>query len=102
MAQFDVYQTPHPYAPLVIDIQTELLRYLKTRVVIPLEPVRPGQAPHLSRLHPVIAVSGTDYVLNTAELAAIDTAQLIGPVASLEATHRQIIVEALDFLVHGY
>jgi len=102
MAQFDVYETPYPYASKVLNIQTDLLRHLKTRVVIPLEPIDINQGPLISRLHPVIAIRGINYVLNTAELAAIDVAQLNGPIASLDTTHRQIIVEAVDFLVHGY
>lgn len=102
MAQFDIFRTPYPAAPLVLDIQSDLLRRLKTRVVVPLERASGNTDPQLSRLHPVIHINGEAFVLNTAEISTMTSAELQNPVQSLHDSHRQVIVEAVDFLVHGY
>ncbi|MEM9990051.1 MAG: CcdB family protein, partial [Pseudomonadota bacterium] len=38
MARFDVYQYDSAFAPLVVDVQADLLNDLSTRVIIPLIP----------------------------------------------------------------
>lgn len=102
MAQFDIYRTAYPAAPFVLDIQSDLLRHLKTRVVIPLERASDNLDPPVSRLHPVISVKGEVVILNTAEMSTLNVNELGTPVESLADTHRQMIIEAVDFLVHGY
>lgn len=101
MAQFDVFQTAFPNAPLVLDVQSDLLNNLDTRVVIPLEPITIA-APLVTRLNPAFDIRGASYFLDTAEISTVPAAALKLPVASLALTHRQAIIDALDFLVHGY
>lgn len=101
MPQFDVLPTTFPEAPLVLDVQSDLLDSLNTRVVIPLEPAT-NLPPQPSRLHPRVHIDGQPYILATAKLAAVHTGHLKPPVHSLAATHRQHVIEALDFLVHGF
>lgn len=103
MAQFDIYPTSYPNAPLVVDIQCNFLSRLATRAVIPLEPATvPGTDPLLQHLQPIIDVRGTPYVLNTPEIANMPTADLKTPLLSVAATHRRIIMDALDFLIQGF
>lgn len=100
MAQFDVYPTPFPGAPYVVQVQSDLLDALATRVVVPLRPAT--DAPQLARLHPTITVGDKPYILHTAETATVLATSLKAPVQSLAPTHRQTILDALDFLLHGF
>ena len=100
MAQFDVYTTPYPDAPYVVQVQSDLLDVLVTRVVIPLKLASDKQ--RLDRLHPTLEIQGQTYVLHTAETATVKASLLKGPIASLTTTHRQTILDAVDFLLHGF
>jgi toxin CcdB len=102
MAQFDVYETPHPDVPYVVDVQSGFLEPLATRVVIPLKPATSplGKAP-LSRLTPALTIKGQSYYLDTPRLSAVLANDLKQPILSL-AESRQTICDALDFLTHGY
>lgn len=102
MAQFDVYRNPNPATagriPYFVDIQTEYLDGLSTRVVVPL--VHRDGFVAATRLNPFFAVEGAPVVMATAELAAIRRTALGERVDSL-AEHRHDIVAAIDFLVTG-
>lgn len=99
MAQFDVYATTYPDAPFVVQVQSDLLTALATRVVIPLK-LATGKKP-LDRLHPTLDILGQTYVLHTAETATVMASLLKTPIASLATTHRQNILDAVDFLLLG-
>ena len=71
MAQFDIYFLGLSAAPFVIDIQSDLLRDLDTRVVIPLV-AQTDTARHLKALHPIIQIDGQNYALRTTEMATLD------------------------------
>jgi len=102
MAQFDVFTTTIPDVPYVVDIQSDFLEPLATRVVIPLKAAASplGRAP-LSRLTPALTINGQSYYLDTPRLSAVLASDLKLPVLSL-AESRQTIFDALDFLTHGY
>lgn len=100
MAQFDVYATLYPEAPFVVQIQSDLLENLATRVVIPLRLATDG--PHISRLHPTVTINDKPYTLHTAETATVMASSLKGVVQSLAPAHRQTIMGAVDFLLHGF
>lgn len=102
MAQFDVYPTPYPGAPLVLDIQSDFLEHLATRVVVPLEPAGVSQDALLTRLQPVIDVKGTAFMLNMPEISNLPASELKTPLLSLASSHRQVVLDALDFLTHGF
>lgn len=102
MAQFDVHPTRFPAAPFVVVIQSPFLDHLETRAILPLEPVSETTGRHLDRLHPVVNILGKPYVLNTAEISHLTLADLRPAVLSLANTHRQVILDALDFLLHGF
>jgi len=87
--------------PLLLDIQTDLLEELGTRVVVPLAPASPGtRRGVLQTLTPICTVEGTDYVLVAPQLAGISAKELGPPIADL-SHDRQAIVAALDLLFTG-
>ena len=103
MAQFDVYANPNPDTcgdiPYLLDLQSDLLDPLTTRVVIPL--IRHSSMPKPARhLNPVFEVCGERVVLSTAELAGVPRSALGEVVGSLSA-HRDGIIRAIDFLIAG-
>lgn len=105
MARFDVYPNTGPYAadvPYLLDVQSELLQGLETRVVVPLR--RRDRFPSTNipeRLSPVFEIAGVPCLMETPKLAAVPLKLLKKPVASL-AQQQQTISRALDFLFHGY
>lgn len=102
MAQFDVYRNANPATcgqiPYLLDVQTDLLDILKTRVVIPLE-ICSNFAP-AERLTPVFQIESTSVAMSTPELAGIHRKHLGEYVCSL-ADKRQEIMAALDMLFSG-
>ena len=104
MAQFDVHRNTNPASkkryPLLLDIQSDLLDDLATRVVVPLAMLEERSAPSITRLMPVLEVEGRQLTLHTAQLASVARKTLGPQVASL-AVHREDIVAALDVLISG-
>lgn len=103
MAQYDVHRNRDPRSaaliPFLLDVQSDLLETLATRVVVPL--VDAGQfGPPAQRLNPVFQVEGRAVVLSVAELAGVPKAVLGERVASL-ADRRSEITAAMDLLLLG-
>jgi len=105
MARFDVYANPGKHAattPFLLDVQSDLLDGLDTRVVIPLRKLQTFPKVKLSnRLTPVLTVQGEDLLLETPKMGAVPQRILKTPVASLTGEQAQITA-ALDFLFQGY
>lgn len=102
MARFDVYPNTGPHAtdvPYLLDVQSDLLQGLETRVVVPLR--RRDRFPATRILSPVFEIAGVVCLMETPKLAAVPLKLLISPVISL-APQQQAITGALDFLFHGY
>ncbi len=104
MAQFDVYANPNPATirsiPYLLDIQTDLLNNLTTRVVIPLysASVMGKAAKHLNL---EFTIKRAAVIMSTAELAGVAVNSLGDKVCSLKE-HRNEIIAAIDFLVTGF
>jgi toxin CcdB len=103
MAQFDVYENPNPASrksiPYLLDVQTDLLDSLATRVVVPL--VAAASMPTPGRhLNPAFSISETMFLMSTAEIAGVSVKSLGKNVCSLKE-YRNDIVAALDFLITG-
>lgn len=105
VARFDVFANSGPHAastPYLLDVQTDLLDALDSRVVIPLRRVShfaPVKLP--AELTPVFQVAGEDCLLETPKMAAVPQRLLKQRVATLAAEQHRI-VSALDFLFNGY
>lgn len=104
MAQFTVYRNRNPGSkaeyPLLLDIQTDLLDELATRVVIPLTRAAGLVRRPIGNLMPIVVVGGEEYVAVTQDLAGIHGSSL-GPRVASVAEQRDAIVAALDFLISG-
>ena len=105
MAQFSVYRNKNPRTktafPLLLDVQSDLLEPLNTRVVIPLTKAAGLTRKPVSHLMPEIIFNGERYVLMTPQLAGIGRGEL-GPHAGSLAGDRPTILAALDFLLTGF
>lgn len=105
MAQFDVYKNNDPrsqkWTPFLLDIQSDILANLATRVVVPLRLYSEEKKRLISKLHPLIEIGDTTYAAIVSELAAIPTAGMDSPVYSVQHA-RQLITEALDLIFTGF
>jgi toxin CcdB len=87
------------YAPYLLDVQSDVLDGLESRVMVPL--VRLADfGRRAGRLHPMFAVCGEDVVMATHLLAAIRCSGLGRAVDAL-TSHRNEIIGALDVLLVG-
>ena len=104
MAQFDVYRNPDPASrsriPFLLDVQSDLLDPLATRIVVPLcrPQVLAGKA--ADRLNPVFGVQDRKVVMLTPELAGVPAKALGERIGSLSA-ERATIIAALDMVFTG-
>lgn len=103
MAQFDVYENPNAVSkktmPYLLDVQTDLLDTLATRVVVPL--VISSAMPKPGRhLNPAFSIGATGVIMSTAEIAGVSIKILGKKVFSLKENRNEIIA-ALDFLITG-
>ncbi len=99
MARYDVYANAGSDG-LMLDVQTDLLDGLSTRIVVPLLPVKTAPKPAV-RLNPVFTIAGKRFVMATQYLAAVPTKLLKTRVTTLEKEHVPII-GALDMVFHGF
>lgn len=103
MAQWDVYSNPSPRSradlPYLIDIQSDLLSGLTTRLVVPC--AWAGAAGRLpSRMSPSLEVEGRTVFLVPQEAGAVSASALKGALASVRnESHR--IVDAIDAVISG-
>jgi|SRR5437867_4689012 len=104
MAQFDVYRNPNPAGrariPYLLDVQSDLLDPLVTRVVVPLCKAEVLKAKLAERLNPVFEVEGRKVVMLTPELAGVPTKALGRQVGNL-ADQRSAVLAALDLVFTG-
>ena len=103
MAQFDVFENPNEETnqtvPYLLDVQTDLLDPLSTRVVVPLVAASAlGKA--ITHLNPEFSINNTIVFMSTAELAGVPVKSCGERVGSLKEQRHEIIA-ALDFLFTG-
>ena len=105
MARFDVYVNPGAHAsttPYLLDVQSNLLDGLDSRMVIPLRSLDHFAKVKIpTRLMPVLSIQGKDYLLETPKMGAVPLRVLKDCVASMNEDQARITA-ALDFLFHGY
>lgn len=99
MARHAVHTGPEGRG-LVIDVQTDLLDGLTTRIVVPLLPEADAPLP-ASHLNPVFDLPGGRHVMMTQFLAAVPTA-LLGPVRADLSSEADRITRALDMAFQGF
>ena len=101
MARFDLHKLPDEQG-YVIDVQSNhASAKLRTRVVVPLIPLRVLGHP-ITSLNPIIHFDGLNYVFMAQSLATLTIAEMGQPVASLMAEHGDAFSYALDILLTGF
>lgn len=100
MARFDVYKFGHGIS-YVLDVQADIFSGIGSRVVIPLVPASSIQSEALPRVKPVLHLADGSYALVTTDIAAVPASILGEFVANLE-DQRDVIVDAIDFLMQGF
>lgn len=77
MARYDVYPNPQGRG-WMLDVQSDLLGDLNTRVVVPL--LKFGEAPlPAKRLNPVFQIEGVEVMMATQFLSAVPATRLVNP-----------------------
>jgi toxin CcdB len=104
MAQFDVYRNPNAASrariPYLLDVQSDLLDPLATRIVVPLCKPDVLSGKPAERLNPAFEVEGRKLLMLTPELAGVSRKALGERVANL-AAERAAIIAALDLVLTG-
>ena len=99
MARYDVFANLDG-AGYLLDVQSDLLDGLNTRVVVPL--LAEASAPKAAgRLNPVFEIAGGRHVMVTQFLAAVPQSILAAPVANFDQ-HHDAITNALDMVFYGF
>ena len=103
MRQFDLYENPDSDSraiyPFFVDVQTDLLDDLNSRVVIPISPVQDTKT-FPKNLCPTVEIADDKYALLTHQITTVSTTYLTQKVGSL-GLNRTEIISALDFLLTG-
>ena len=102
--QFDIYlntdkDTNKTY-PYFMDVQSDLLDTLNSRVVIPLTPVKNSRKDYPKTLCPSIKVQNKRFALLAHQITSVPLSLLRKKAASAESI-RSEIVAAIDFVVTG-
>jgi toxin CcdB len=104
MPQFGVHRNPNASTraafPFLLDVQSELMSGLASRVVVPLCPASIMKGKLVRTLMPTFTIEGKQYVMLTAQLAGISIKELGASVLDL-SNKRVEIVAALDLLFTG-
>lgn len=101
MAQFDVYENnnadTNEIYPYLLDVQSDALSSLPTRVVIPLV-----RATYLDKVVSIlnlrVKINQTEVIVSTAQMASIDLRILGARVCSLSDLRNEIVA-AIDLLI---
>lgn len=105
MSQFTVYRNKNPKSkaeiPFLLDVQSNLLSELGTRVVIPLFQKRTLRVKPLTKLTPEFQIDGKKFILMTPQLAGISIKDVGDAVGDL-VRYRSDVVAALDLLITGF
>ena len=102
--QFDVFDNPSPRMrdvyPYVVDVQSDLLSALATRMVVPLAITTLAAKDLPRRLCPVLTVNGMSLMLVPFEAAPLDKRLLKTGVASVRDRSHEIVA-AMDSVLSG-
>lgn len=103
MQQFGVYRNRNAATrsawPLLLNVQSDLISETGTRIVAPLVPAG-GPMPSVPALAPRLTVGGSEHVMVTPLLAAVELADL-GAIEGDLSDQRSVILAALDFVFSG-
>ena len=102
--QFDVFENPSPRMrdvyPYVVDVQSDLLSSLATRMMVPLAVTTLAEKDLPRRLCPVITVNDKSLMLVPFEAAPLDKRLLRTEITSVRERSHEIIA-AMDSVLSG-
>jgi len=105
MVAYGVYENPNPRTratvPFLLDVQSEVLSMLGTRLVVPLYRQEAAGGAPMSRLCPLVPFQGQALVAMVPEAAGIPLREL-GPRVGDLASSRREVLQALDLLWRGF
>jgi toxin CcdB len=105
MPQFAVHRNRNAATraryPLLLDVQSDLLAGMGTRVVIPLVALASLENRALTTLTPELVIDGKRYAAMTPQLAGI-AAKELGAVVADASGERAVVLAALDLLIIGF
>lgn len=103
MAQFDIHRNLNPETkklfPYLLDVQSDLLDVIATRVVVPLAREEAIGKP-AQKLNPSVRMEGATLIMNTAEIAGVPK-RILGEVVGSASHRRGEMIAALDVLFFG-
>ena len=103
MSDFAVFANKSTTAenyPFLLDVQSELLSALETRLVIPLVRKSDIGKAIIKNLNPIARIDDTDYVVMTQQMAAVPRT-IIGAKVEESEISRPDVLTAIDFLITG-
>ncbi|WP_158965541.1 CcdB family protein [Paraglaciecola sp. L3A3] len=104
MPQFSLYanndKSSSKAYPYLIDVQSDLLSGLESRIVIPLTPLKLLDTKAPTHLCPIVHIEEGDFVILTHQMTSVPIKILKHEVNDL-STFRNEIIGALDFLITG-
>lgn len=99
MARFGIFKNKDG-AGYLLDVQSDLLSGLNTRVVVPLLPKMFAPSP-AQRLNPIFNIEGEEVLMATQFMAAVPEGELQIEIGNL-TDQQQEISEAIDMLFLGF
>ena len=99
MPKYDVFPNPSG-AGYLLDVQTDLLSDLNTRVVVPLLPTSSAPKP-ATRLNPIFDFEDQPVVMVTQFMAAVPASMLKNAISNLDENADEI-TNALDMVFFGF
>jgi toxin CcdB len=104
MGQWDVYVNPSPRAraelPYLVDVQSDLLAALTTRLVVPFAAADAAGDRLPRRMCPIFEIDGRKMVLVPQEAGPVPALSLRQSVASLRGESLRVI-DAIDTVISG-
>ena len=104
MAQFDVYENPSGASkkayPFILDIQSDLLENIATRIVVPLAVYGKFKNEEMKGLTPKVSFENEELLILIPQLASMPAKTLKNPVGTL-SHFRDEILAALDLAITG-
>ncbi|MGB5865698.1 MAG: CcdB family protein [Sulfitobacter sp.] len=98
MPKFDVFPSPSGDGYL-LNVQTDLLSDLNTKVVVPLLPISSAPKP-ATRLNPIFDFEDQPVVMVTQFMAAVPTSILKTSIGKLDEEFEKV-TSAIDMLIQG-
>ena len=99
MAKYDVFSNSYGDG-FLLDVQSDLLSDLNTRIVVPLLPISNAPKP-AARLNPIFEVNEESVVMVTQFMAAVPTSMLRNAVGKLDGEFERV-TSAIDMLMQGF